>query len=196
MAEVDIVADAHQTNVIMPHLNLPTHHSTMPHMGVEPMQISTLRNNNKYGRKKQPRMPNGPRQERSNYKNGPPFSTIDMAKVRCWNCGRIGHVASKCNRAPRAQVSMLLSGQTNTPTISCDNEEVKNLHSEGAVDSAIQAEVPLDLHASLPIYQEKSCKEQPVQSMVVTTRQSTVSKKNRAASCARIYCYFAGLRFA
>ncbi len=54
MAEVDIVADAHQTNVIMPHLNLPTPHSTMPHMGVEPMQISTLRNNNKYGRKKQP----------------------------------------------------------------------------------------------------------------------------------------------
>ncbi len=32
MAEVDIVADAHQTNVIMPHLNLPTPDSTIPHM--------------------------------------------------------------------------------------------------------------------------------------------------------------------
>ncbi len=62
MAEVENLADAHQTNVIVPHL-APAH-STMPHMGVEPMQISVLRNN-RYGRKKPPRMQSGPRQGRS-----------------------------------------------------------------------------------------------------------------------------------
>ena len=49
MAEVDIVADAHKVNVIMPHSTTPTQvHSAVPHMGVEPMQISVLQNNKKY----------------------------------------------------------------------------------------------------------------------------------------------------
>ncbi len=134
MAEVDIASN--RTNVIVPHLNIPAPaHSTMPHMGVEPMQISLLRNN-RYGRKKPPRMQSGPRQGRNNNIDGPPSSrsTTDMSKVRCWNRGRIGHYASLCKRAPQAQVSMLLSGQANMPTISSDDEEVKDLHSEGAVD--------------------------------------------------------------
>ncbi len=64
MAEVDIVADAHQVHVVLP--NIANHHvsapasKAAPYMGVEPVQISTVRNNNsKYGRKKQPRMQNG-----------------------------------------------------------------------------------------------------------------------------------------
>ncbi len=63
--------------------------------------------------------------------------------------------------------------------IANDDEEVKNLHSEGAVDSAIQAEVPLDLHASLPTYQEETGKGQPSQLMVATTRQSTAKGNGR-----------------
>ncbi len=91
MAEVDIVADAHQTNVIVPHLNIPTPvHSTMPHMGVEPMQISALRNNHNYGHKKQPRMQNGPRQGRYN-NNGPPSSRSakNLQKVNCLVVGSV-----------------------------------------------------------------------------------------------------------
>ncbi len=47
MAEVDIVADAHQLHVDLPD-NIPASapDQTTPHMGVEPMQISLIRNKN------------------------------------------------------------------------------------------------------------------------------------------------------
>ncbi len=84
MADVDIVADAHQVHVVLP--NIANHHvsaptsKVAPHMGVEPMQISTVRNN-KYERKKQqPRMQNEPRQQGRNNDNGPasPYTSIDI----------------------------------------------------------------------------------------------------------------------
>ncbi len=135
MAEVDIVADAHQVHVVLP--NIANHHvsapasKAAPYMGVEPMQISTVRNNNsKYGRKKQPRMQNGPRQGRNN-NSGPSSShaTQNKSGVVCYNCGRPGHIARRYNFATRMQVSMLLSTR---------NDEVHDLNSERAVDPAIQ----------------------------------------------------------
>ncbi len=75
------------------------------------MQISTLQNNNNYGRKKQTRNNrNGPRQGR-NTNNGPPSShaTQNKSGVICYNCGRPGHTSRRCNFATRMQVSMLLS---------------------------------------------------------------------------------------
>ena len=67
---------------------------------------------------------------------------------------------------------MLLSAINN------DNEEVRDLSSEGTVDPAIQAEVPLDLHATLPTCQERTGMRQPIQTMAVT-RQSTASGRDR-----------------
>ena len=50
MAEVDIVADAHELHVVLPEsiANIPASapDQTTPHMGVEPMQISLIRNKN------------------------------------------------------------------------------------------------------------------------------------------------------
>ncbi len=68
MAEVDIVADAHQLHVVLPDniANIPASapDQTTPHMGVEPMQIFRIRNKNE--RKNQSRIQNGLRQRWSN----------------------------------------------------------------------------------------------------------------------------------
>ncbi len=143
------------------------------------MQISAIRNNNKYGRKKQPRMHNGPRQERNNNK-GPPssYTNFDMSRVRCWNCGHTGHRADQCRKAKRVQISMLT---TSLSPIANDDAEVNDLNSEGAVDPAIQADVPLDLQAALPIYQERTGMRQPIQTMVVA-RQNSANDRWTAAN--------------
>ena len=51
---------------------------------------------------------------------------------------------------------------------------MSDLSSEGAVDSAIQAEVPLDLHATLPTCQERTGMRQPI---MVVTRQNTADDR-------------------
>ena len=155
-------------------------------MGTGPMQLSALRNNHKYGRKQQPRIKNGPRQERS---NGPPSSNLNsnVWKAKCWNCGLPGHRFDQCRKAKRVQISMLNtpltltdqerpSQKTSLSPIANDDEEVSDLSSEGAVDPAIQAEVPLDLHATVPTCQERTGMRQPIQIMVVT-RQNTADDR-------------------
>ena len=111
MAEVDIVADAHQVHVVLPNVannpvSAPTNR-TAPYMGGEPMQISALRNNSKYGRKKQPRMQNGPRQGRNNNNNGPSsaYPNRDVSGMSCFNCGKRGHLANQCTRRRHVRVS-------------------------------------------------------------------------------------------
>ena len=176
MAEVDIVADAYQTNVKLPQATTPTlARSTVPHMGVEPMQIAVLRNK-KYGRPQQPRIKNGPRQGRNN-NNGPSSSypTSNMSGARCWNCGQSGHRFFQCKKAKRVHISML----TTHSILTNDDEEVSELRSEGAVDPAIQAEVPSGLHATVPTCQERTGMRQPIQTMVVT-RQNTADGRPRS----------------
>ena len=95
MAEVDIVADAHQINVVLPkiaHVPASVPYTTAPHMGVEPMQISKLRKNRH--EPKRSRGQKGPRQGRN---NGPPssHSTTDLSRVTCYNCGKLCHFANK-----------------------------------------------------------------------------------------------------
>ena len=199
MAEVDIVADAHQVQIILPNIahnsvSTPTSKAA-PYIGVEPMQISALSNNNKYGIKKQPRMRNGPRQGRNN--NGPPssHSTIDMSKVTCFNCGKIGHFANSCSKkgTRRVRISMLttplvltdqdiISQNDNLSPILHDDEAVDDMSTEDAVDTAAQAEVSLDLNATLPRCQQSHGIRQPIQAMVVTTRQSTAIDRDRETS--------------
>ena len=142
MAEVDIVADAHDFHVVLPDniANIPASapNQTTPHMGVEPMQISLIRNKNE--RKNQSRIQNGPRQGRS---DGPSSS-----EVICFNCGRRGHYARRCKLIKRVQVSMLLSplmltGQESLSqpatlsTITNDDDKVNARSFEGAVHTAI-----------------------------------------------------------
>ena len=98
MAEVDIVADAHQLHVVLPNniANIPASapHQTTPHMGVELMQISPICNKNE--RKNQSRIQNGPRQGQN---DGPP-----SPEVICFNCGRRGHYARRCKLTKRLHV--------------------------------------------------------------------------------------------
>ena len=187
MAEVDIVADAHELHVVLPDniANIPASapDQTTTHMGVEPMQISLIRNKNE--RKNQSRIQNGPRQGRN---NGPSSS-----EVICFNCGRRGHYARRCKLIKRVQVSMLLSPLMLTEqeslsqpatlsTIPKDDDKVNNRSFEGAVHTAIQAEVPSNLLYNNSSRRQKSHgTRQPVRKTVVTRQQSAVSDHHRVS---------------
>ncbi len=172
MAEVDIVADAHQVNVVMPNniarfpASVPL--TTAPHMGVEPMQISMLRKNRHEPRK--PRDQKGFRQRQNQNIPQSSRSAKDLSRVTCYNCGKLGHYANTCRSPRKVRVSMMLHSGLFQSTK--DNEAVNDLKFEGAVHPAQQAEVPPDLHASSPRCQQSHGMRQPIRAMAVT-RQTT-----------------------
>ena len=187
MAEVDIVADAHQLHVVLPDniANVPASapDQTTPHMGVEPMQISLIRNKNEC--KYQSRIQSGLRQGR----NDSPASS----EVICFNCGRRGHYARRCKLAKRVHVSMLLSPLMLTEqeslsqpvtlsTITKDDDKVNDRSFEGAVHTAIQAEVPSNLLYKNSSRRQKSHgMRQPTRKMVVTRQKSAVNDHYRVS---------------
>ena len=170
MAEVDIVADAHQANVVLPNIaRIPASApiNTSPHMGVEPMQLSMLRKNN--GQQKKFHAKKGPRQGRN---SGPPSSnsTQNLSRVACFNCGKLGHYANTCRSPRKVRVSMMLHSGLIPSTE--DDDAVTDLKFEGAVHPVQQTEVPSNLHAS-----SSRCKQlhgmcHPIRAMAVT-RQNT-----------------------
>ena len=78
----------------------------------------------------------------------------------------------------------LLSQGDNLSSIVDDDDAVGDMSTEDAVDTATQAEVSLDLHATLPRCQQSHGIQQPIQAMVVT-RQSTAINRDRVTSTER-----------